>query len=249
MINLTSDTLGLTHLQLADESGKNALSHQMIRDMMKALDAIRNDTNAKTLLISGTSQYFCTGASAEMIREISDGDLIASDIDLALNLISFPIPVISAMQGSALGGGLVLALCSDVTVASNSSRYGFNFTDLGFTPGMGTTGLLPDLIGYQRAAEMMMSGKMYKGKELQEFGLFNYITEPGVVMSTALDVADRFTDKPVHVLKSLKKTLAEPRIERIKIALENEKEMHALCFNHDETHAQIKRNFTGNINT
>ncbi len=248
MINLNSDKSGLYHLQLIDESGKNALSHQMISELMAALDQISADPDAKTLLLSGTPQYFCTGASADMIRELSDGEIVASDIDLALQIISFPVPVITAMQGSALGGGLVLALCSDITVASNHARYGFNFTDLGFTPGMGTTGLLPGLIGYQRAAEMMMTGKMYKGKELQSFGLFNYTEDPDMVMTKGLDLADRLIDKPAHVLKTLKKSLSKPRINRIKEALRNEKEMHALCFNHEETISQIKRNYTGNIN-
>lgn len=249
MIKLTSDNSGLYHLQMADEQGKNALSHQMIHDLLEAFQQIQDDPKAKTLLLSGTPDYFCTGASAGMIQDISDGNLAANDIDLAIELISFPIPVIASLQGSAVGGGLVLALCSDITIASESARYGFNFTDLGFTPGMGTTGLLPDLIGYQRAAEMMMTGKMYKGREVQQTGLFNYVVEPDAVDSQSREIADRLTDKPVHVLRTLKEYISKPRITRIKEVLQKENEMHAFCFKHDETHSQIKRNFTGNLNS
>ena len=249
MIKLTSDNSGLYHLQMADEKGKNALSHQMIHDLLEAFQEIRNAPDAKSLLLSGTPDYFCTGASAEMIQEISDGNLAANDIDLAIELISFPIPVIASLQGSAVGGGLVLALCSDISIASESSRYGFNFTDLGFTPGMGTTGLLPDLIGYQRAAEMMMTGKMYKGRELQQMGLFNYVVEQDAVANQSREIAERLTDKPIHVLKTLKEYISKPRIKRIEEVLQKENEMHTFCFKHDETRSQIKRNFTGNHNS
>lgn len=248
MIKLTSDNSGLYHLQMDDQSGKNALSVKMIHDLLEAFQEIQNDPDAKTLLLSGNADYFCTGASAEMIQEISNGNLVANDIDLAIQLISFPIPVIASMQGSALGGGLVLALCSDITIASESSRYGFNFTDLGFTPGMGTTGLLPDLIGYQRAAEMMLTGKMYKGRELQQTGLFNYVVATDSVAIQSREIAERLVDKPTHVLKKLKENISKPRIKRIKKVLKDENEMHSICFNHDETRSQIKRNFTGNLN-
>lgn len=248
MIKLTSDSSGLYHLQMADQSGKNALSQQMIHELLDAFQKIQNDPDAKTLLISGTADYFCTGASAGMIQEISNGNLIANDIDLAIQLISFPIPVIASMQGSAMGGGLVLALCSDITIASENARYGFNFTDLGFTPGMGTTGLLPDLIGYQRAAEMMMTGKMYKGREIQHMGLFNYVLEPDTVAMQSREIAERLIDKPAHVLRALKENISKSRIKRIHEVLKEENEMHAICFKHDETKSQIERNFTGNLN-
>lgn len=249
MIKCTSDNSGLYHLQMADVKGKNALSHQMIGDLLEAFEEIQKDRDARVLLLSGTADYFCTGASAEMIQDISGGNLVANDIDLAIELISFPIPVIASMEGSAMGGGLVLALCSDITLASESARYGFNFTDLGFTPGMGTTGLLPDLIGYQRAAEMMMTGKMYKGRDLQQTGIFNYVAERDQVAAQSLEIADRLVDKPAHVLRKLKESLSEPRIKRIKDVLLKENEMHTYCFQQDETRSQIERNFTGKRNS
>lgn len=241
--DLTND--GLLHLQLADIKEKNALSGEMITEALEKLNRFASDPQVKVLMLSGLPDIFCSGASAGLLRELNDGNISVRDIDLAVCLISYPVPVIAAMEGAAIGGGLALALCSDITIASDSKRYGFNFTDLGFTPGMGTTSLLPALIGHHRAAEMMFTGKMYKGRELSESGLFNHVVPQTDVMERAHEIAGRLIDKPAHLLRLLKKELSSPRLEQLQQALKDEKRMHDICFSHDESRARLMANFTG----
>src|SRR5581483_7175690 len=78
-------------------------------------------------------------------------------------LLDFPLPVIAAMEGHAVGGGFALGLCADIVVVATESRYGATFMNMGFTPGMGTTRLLEHVLSPAMAAEMLFTGEHKKG--------------------------------------------------------------------------------------
>lgn len=137
----------------------------------------------------------------------------------------------------------MLALCCDILVASESSRYGVNFTNMGFTPGMGTTSLLPALVGHHFASEMMLTGKLYKGRELKGRGLFNYVVPAEEVLDVSLDIARRIAEKPRHVIEMLKETLSLPRRQALQEAVSREHLMHKICFSRSDTAAHIESTY------
>lgn len=245
MIERSSDERGILRIRLADAGGRNALSESMMAELEEALRRAAAQPGGKVLLLSGLPDIFCSGASGELLEKIAEGDWSVSENRLAHLLLTFPLPVVAAMEGAALGGGLTLGLCADIRVASESMRYGFNFTDLGFTPGMGTTALLPDLVGYARGAEMMLTGKLYKGRELELSGLFNHVLPSGQVAGRCLEIAGRLADKPRHVLRLLKEEMSARRAGLWEGARAPEERMHRACFDHPETRRQLRRNFGG----
>ena len=99
------------------------------------------------------------GSGVEELKQIAAGNLMVRDLSLPHQLLEFPVPTIAAMEGHAVGGGLVLALLCDVVVAASERRFGLNFTDLGLTPGMGSTRLLAELVGHHFAAEMLLTSR------------------------------------------------------------------------------------------
>lgn len=246
MIDTRYSEEGLLRMRLADERGRNALSESMIRSIRDELERAASHPRGRMLLLEGLPEIFCSGAAASLLETVGEGRMDSPEIGLAEELLSFPLPVIASLEGAALGGGLTLALCADITVASESRRYGFNFTDLGFTPGMGTTAILPALVGYHRAAEMMLTGASYKGRELADSGLFNYVLPANRVEQRCLELAERLLDKPLHVLRLLKEEISRPRLARLKEALPEEKRMHKICFGHPETEERIRMNVIGN---
>jgi enoyl-CoA hydratase/carnithine racemase len=91
-----------------------------------------------------------------------------------LSVLDIEVPVIGALNGHAIGGGLGLTLVCDIRVANKDAKYGANFTKLGLHPGMATTYLLPRFIGVPRAAELLLTGRIITGAQAEDYGLMNY---------------------------------------------------------------------------
>jgi polyketide biosynthesis enoyl-CoA hydratase PksI len=134
-----------------------------------------------------------------------------------------------------------LALCCDISVAAESSRYGANFTAMGFTPGGGITNLLPTLVGYNFAMEMMLTARFYKGRDLAQRGLFNYVLPKDEVLPQALTLARAIADKPAHVLEMLKDTLSLPRRQALLEAQGREHLLHKICFSQKQTQSHLEQ--------
>jgi len=240
LIKIERPAGSIVMVQIDDPATANRLSEPLCAELEQALATLAADTTIHALLLAGSPRTFCAGATIESLRRIAGGQLDVRDLTVARRILGFPVPVIAAVEGHAVGGGLLLAACCDVTVASETSRYGVNFTALGFTPGMGATALLPSLLGPQFAAEMMFTAKFYKGRELKHRGLFTHIVPAAEVMPLARDIAARIAAKPRHVLEMLKETLALPRRGALEGALERESLMHRICFARPETAALIE---------
>ena len=229
-IQVSGRSDGVFRLHLDDTENQNRMSRSLCEEMQAALKRLAGLPELKALVLTGRPDVFCAGASLDLLREIASGTLHVRDLGLPRLLLEFPMPVLAAMEGSALGGGLAWTLCCDLRVASERSRYGFNFADLGFTPELGTTALLPDLVGRSFAAEMLLTGKFYKGAELRGCGIFNCVLPQNEVLAATLDLAARMAEKPSHVLALLKETLALPRLRLAEEAVSREHLLHALCF-------------------
>jgi polyketide biosynthesis enoyl-CoA hydratase PksI len=145
------------------------------------------------------------------------------------------------MEGHAMGGGLVLALCCDIVVASRESRYGAVFMNMGFTPGMGCTTLLQELVGPFIANEMMYTGKRFKGSELEKKSTnINYILPKADVMKKARDIALQISEKNVRSLQLLKYTMSAEKRKLLIQARLQEDMMHEISFKLPETKQKIK---------
>ncbi|MDZ8064890.1 MAG: polyketide synthase [Nostoc sp. DedQUE08] len=231
---------GIFQLQIDDPENENRLSEELCDELMTTLTDLATEPSLKVLILSGRSDVFCAGASLDTIKQVVSGNADVKDLSLPNQLLSFPVPIIAALQGHAVGGGIALALYCDLAIASENSRYGVNFTDLGFTPGMGILSVLPAMVGHHFASEMLLTAKLYKGKELKERGLFNYIVPAEEVMTLALDMARRIAEKPRHVLEMVKDTLCLPRRQALQAALSREHLMHKICFGVPGTLAHIE---------
>ena len=129
-----------------------------------------------------------------------------------------------------------MALCCDIIIAARESRYGSVFMNMGFTPGMGCTTLLPELVGPYIANEMMYSGKRFRGKELAEKNTnINYIVPRAEVMKTARNIALQIAEKNIKSLYLLKYTLSARKKKLLIDARLQEDMMHQLSFGFPET--------------
>lgn len=233
------DERGIGRLIMSDEEGKNIFSDAFIADFLSSLDELEAE-QPPVIMLEGLPEVFCGGADKENLMDLARGKIAVKDLVLSERLINTPAPVVAAMEGHAMGGGLVLGLCCDIMVMARESRYGAVFMSMGFTPGMGTTTLLREAVGPYVAAEMMYTGRRFRGRELAEKGAqVNHILPKDQVLSKALDVARNIAERNQKSLYLLKYAITAPKRKLLVDARLQEDMMHSISFGYPETKAAI----------
>jgi polyketide biosynthesis enoyl-CoA hydratase PksI len=239
-MKLTSEPSGVSCLQMDDVKGRNIFSAGFITEFLGALDELEQDHRPKVLILSGLPDVFCGGAEKQALLDLCEGKAAVRDLVICERLLDAPFPVIAAMEGHAIGGGLAVGFCCDIVLAARESRYGAVFMSLGFTPGMGTTTLLAELVGPFLASEMMFTGKRFRGSELEGRGThINYILPRAEVMPRARDVAAQIAEKDVRSIQLLKHALSVKKRKLLIDARLQEDLMHRISFSFPETRRTI----------
>ena len=235
---------GIALLKMNDETNKNVFANDFINELIDGIDVLENKHNPRVLILHGLRDVFSAGAEKKNLIDLCDGKIHVKDLAISEKLVNTPFPVIAAMEGHAVGGGLMIAVCCDIVIAATESRYGAIFMSLGFTPGMGCTKLLAELVGPFIASEMMFTAKLFKGKELSEKGTnINYILPKAEVMKKAEDIALRISEKNVKSIYLLKYALSEKKKKLLIEARVHEDFMHKLSFSFPETRKAIEEQY------
>jgi polyketide biosynthesis enoyl-CoA hydratase PksI len=231
------------HIRMMDYAGKNCLSHAFVHELTDQIQALRSNEIIKVVILSGLPEVFCGGADLETLKLLAKGEIKPIDILLSKLILDIQVPVISIMEGHAVGGGLALGLCADIALLAEESRYGCSFMNLGFTPGMGTTKLLEHYMSPAIAHEMLYTGINYKGAELKGKTNFNHIRPKAELFALGLELAEAIIEKPIHALKALKRYLSIERRKLFEETYSIESIMHELTFNKNDIHQSIENNY------
>ncbi|MDG2334548.1 MAG: enoyl-CoA hydratase/isomerase family protein [Myxococcota bacterium] len=186
-------------LTLNRPDNRNSMTPDVLQGLADSVHRVREDPEVRCLVITGRGKSFCAGAdfkagpiggrSKEEDGYTAPQDRLFAMYSHFLSLLEIEVPVIAAMQGHAIGGGLGLGVVCDIRVANREARYGANFVQLGLHPGMATTYLLPRLMGVPRAVELLLTGRIVNGAEAAEYGLANHAVEVDEVLPRALEIA------------------------------------------------------------
>lgn len=240
IMQVTSESSGVSVLKMNDVRGRNVFSGRFIEELLRALDELERSA-PKVLILCGLDDVFCGGAEKKALLDLCDGKAAVIDLVICERLLDVPFPVIAAMEGHAMGGGLAVGFCCDIVLAARESRYGAVFMNLGFTPGMGSTTLLAELVGPFLANEMMFTGKRFRGSELEGRGThINYILPRADVMARARDLAEQIAEKDARSIALLKRTLSARKKELLVEARLQEDLMHRVSFSFPETRRTIQ---------
>lgn len=244
LMQISSDGSGVTVLKMNDAQGRNVFSHRFIQDLLQAMDDLERHGPPRALILCGLPDVFCGGAEKKALLDLCDGKAAVIDLVICERLLEAPYPVIAAMEGHAIGGGLAVAFCCDIVIAARESRYGAVFMNLGFTPGMGCTTLLADLVGPFLANEMMYTGRRFRGSELAGMGThINYVLPRAEVMAKARDLAEQIAEKDARSLALLKRTLSVRKKKLLAEARLQEDLMHRVSFSFPETRRTIEEQY------
>lgn len=185
----------------------NALNKQMIEELNTALTAANEDKNTGVIILTGSGEKsFVAGAD---IKEFSDFD-VKQGAELAKNgqvilfnhLENLSTPVIAAINGFALGGGLELAMASHIRIASSNARMGLPEVSLGVIPGYGGTQRLAQLVGRGKANEMVFTAGMINAEDALKWGLVNHVVEPQDLIAKAEEIAGKILNNSPSAIAS-----------------------------------------------
>lgn len=190
----------------------NALTFEAMYAFADAVEQLHQWPDLRAVVITGAGdKAFCSGADlVELANYPSAEDaqrMITVMGDALLRMEALPVPVIAGINGYALGGGSEIAVACDLRLADDKTRLGFVHIRLAVTPGWGAGQRLLRLVGYSRAMDLFVSGRIVHADELVVLGLVNRIVETGTAAAHALTLAQRIATEPPETVRAMKQLL------------------------------------------
>jgi enoyl-CoA hydratase/carnithine racemase len=187
--------------------------------------AVEAAADARAIVLASDGKHFCAGAAlagggAHGGSRSTDGRHI---YDVAIRLFEQPVPMVAAVQGSAVGAGFGLALAADFRVATPGTKFLANFAALGFHHGFGMTETLPGVIGVQRATEMFCTARPVLGPEALAMGLCDRVVDPDRLLTEALDLAATIAGCAPLAIASIRQTMRGDLADRVRTAMNRER--------------------------
>ena len=193
-----------------DRPPMNALNTQVVTELADAAAQVSADDDVRAVVIYGGARVFAAGADIKEMAEAGYAQIAAHSgrLQSSLNAIArIPKPVVAAITGYALGGGLELALCADFRVMGDGAKAGQPEILLGVIPGAGGTQRLPRLIGPARAKDIVYTGRFVAAQEAVAIGLADKIVPDAGVYQAARELAGRFATGPALALRAAKRAI------------------------------------------
>jgi len=216
--------------------GLNALTVDMGREFARVLDAI-DWAATNVLILRGAGKAFSSGGDLDFLRARAvdsggrNAQLMRNFYGMFLGRVrEVPVPTIAAIHGSAVGAGLCLAVGCDLRIAAKTAKMGVSFTAIGLHPGMGSTHMLPRLVGPQLAARLCLTGELISGEEAARIGLVLEAVEEAQVMPAALALAQRIAANAPVAVRGAVRSLRLQSEEGLDRSLWREADAQSYCY-------------------
>jgi 2-(1,2-epoxy-1,2-dihydrophenyl)acetyl-CoA isomerase len=201
----------------------NHIDEDLLARIVGAATELDDDPACRVIVLASEGKHFCAGADLGNGEFVRDRAAAAEGLyRSAAKLFDVRTPIIAAVQGSAVGGGLGLACAADFRVAEPSTRFVANFVRLGFHQGFGLSVTLPELVGRSAAADMLLTARRVGGEEAVRIGLADRLAEPGTVGETAHALAQQIAASAPLAVRSVRATLRGDLAARVRAALDHE---------------------------
>lgn len=204
----------------------NFFSVAMIGEIADALEALDGMTECRTVLLCSEGKHFCAGndfSAKEGPGDQTSGPAGTSPLYVqGVRLFKTRKPIVAAVQGAAIGGGLGLAMAADFRVTCPEARFSANFSQLGFHHGFGLSMTLPRAIGSQQASLLLYTGRRLKGDEAQQLGMAEYLVPLVDVRTRALELAREIAGAGPLAVQSIRETMRAGMAEGYKEATDRE---------------------------
>ena len=254
---LTEMRNGAMWITLNRPDALNAITPAVVEGINAALDRAVSE-QAHAIVLTGTGRAFCAGADLKYVRGESKhdtaalGSFLTTVLAVMDRLETFPAPVIAALNGLTLAGGLELMLCCDLVIAARSAKLGDAHANFGLLPGGGSSVRLPRKIGPTRAKYLLFTGEFLPAETFVAAGLINEVVDDEALQAAAERLVGKLANKSPLVLRRMKALVDDGLEQPVSVALRQEllaSEVHA--YSHDMNEglaafeAKRKPKFTG----
>lgn len=215
----------------------NAFGGTMREDLLDALRVAESETSCRVVVITGAGRAFCAGGDVDFMAGLQrNGDvdafrkLLDAGRDIVTQIASMPKPVIASVNGVAAGAGCNLALACDIRLASDAAKLGETFVRIGLHPDWGGTWLLPRLVGYGRAMELLATGRMVAADEALRIGMVDRVVPAAELAAETESLARNLAAGPPLAIAGIKRAMqaSEGNDLRAQISLESQHQLD--CF-------------------
>ena len=216
----------------------NAYTTEMGDEAYDAFGRCREDDAVRAVILTGAGRGFCAGVDLDHLKAHQSG-ANAPDTKgprlgeeaflrkLPLEMMELPKPIIVAMNGAAIGVGMTMALPCDIRIAAAGAKLGLTFAKLGILPGLGSTHILPRLVGMAKALELVLTARIIRAEEALSIGLVNQVVPADEVVSAAREMALQMAECKPAVLAAAKRALYYGATASMAEAMKNEQERSA----------------------
>jgi enoyl-CoA hydratase len=199
---------GVATLALNNPDERNTLTAPMVVEIIAAMESFEADESVGAVVVTGTPPAFCAGANLGNLAEAT-GDSLGTIYEGFLRIARSPLPTLAAVNGSAVGAGMNLALGCDVRIVADSAKLDTRFLQLGIHPGGGHTWMLRRIAGPQAAMAAVVFGQVLDGKEAERIGLAYKSVPADSLMNVAQEFAARAASAPRELAIVTKKTIQD----------------------------------------
>lgn len=216
----------------------NALSSTLLTDLDEKLNEIENDNNAKAVLLKGEGKFFSAGADIKEFTSLQNASDYQSLSERGQKLFdrieNFSIPVIAAIHGAALGGGLELAMSCHIRIVTDNAKLGLPELTLGIIPGFAGTQRLPRYVGSAKAYEMILSGQPITGTEAAHLGLANHAVSEEEVFEKSMKLATTIAAKSKPTINNVMQLIPYAKTAQFSDGVKQEAEAFGTIFGSED---------------
>ncbi|MCM2678723.1 enoyl-CoA hydratase-related protein [Echinimonas agarilytica] len=204
---------------------KNALTISMYQQLAQHLNDAASDPGVRVVMLCGAGGNFTAGNDLQefLTTELSEGSIL----DFLSVLSQFPKPIVTIAEGVAIGIGTTILLHSDLIFCAENTRLQLPFARLGLVPEAGSSLLLPQQVGYAKAAEWLLLGEPFTAQQALDAGLINTIAPPSNIHKLALTAAKHLAQVPPEAVQASKELLKEPMKKQVSTTIQQEASVFA----------------------
>lgn len=199
-------------LTLDDPATLNAMTPDLLGSLAAEIARAESDPDVRAIVLTGAGRGFCSGQNLKAF-EVLGSDIVAGVMThywpAMQAMRTCRVPIVVAVNGVAAGGGFSLAMAGDIILAAKSAKFIQVFSRIGLVPDLGSTWLLPRLIGRQRALELMLLNEPLAAETAHEWGLVRQVVDDANLLSEAITLAKRLAEGPTRALVATRMLLDE----------------------------------------
>jgi enoyl-CoA hydratase/carnithine racemase len=212
----------------------NALSWSVLGEIRDTLLKAMHDEEVRVIVFTGAGKAFIAGADISELNDFTTAregaESLINGQELSNLMMSADKPIIAAINGFCLGGGMEMALACHIRLADETATLGLPEIKLGIIPGYGGTQRTPRLIGRSRALELILSGNFINGKQAEAYGLVNRAVSKGTVVEDALKLAEAISSKSRIAIQAAIRAVCEGSAMDLHTGMKLERELFGICY-------------------